>query len=333
MSEKVRWGILGAAEIARKAIVPAIMAAKNAEVVAIGSSSLAKADAFADPFQIQKRYASYEEVLADNEVDAVYIPLPNHLHAEWVKKAAESGKHVLVEKPAAMTVEETQYMIDVCRQHGVLFMEAFMYQFHPQHQRVKELIKQGEIGEVHLMRSTFSYLLDVADQNIRLNREMGGGSLFDVGCYCIHVSRFILEEEPTHVFASGHMHPELEVDLSVSGILSFASGVNASFDCSFQQPFDNKYEVIGSLGKIEVPMAFRPDVHDGKGDIIITDQSGESRKESLLGDQYTIQIEHFSACVQNNEQPSYSDEETIKNMTVIKACLNSLEEKKVIVLS
>lgn len=330
MSGKVKWGILGAAGIARKAVVPAIGAAKNAEVIAVGSSSLTKADEFANLFAIPKRYASYEEVLADKEINAVYIPLPNHLHAEWVKKAAESGKHVLCEKPAAMTVEETKSMIDACRENGVLFMEAFMYQFHPQHRRVQELIENGDIGEVNLMRSTFSFSLDLKQDNIRLKRDMGGGSLFDVGCYCIHVSRFILGKEPKKVFAAGDVHKELGVDLSLSGILSFEDGVIASFDSSFQQPNENRYEVIGTKGKIEVPVAFRPDVNGGNSEIIITSKSGERRKESFFGDQYTTQIEHFSACIQNNETPVYPDEETIKNMSVIEACLESLRLKKAV---
>jgi predicted dehydrogenase len=331
MSKLVKWGILGAAGIARKAMVPAILNAKNAEVVAVASSSdIQKANEFADQFEIEKRYMSYEELLNDQEIDAVYIPLPNNLHATWVKQAAEKGKHILCEKPAAITVEETKSMVDVCKQNNVLFMEAFMYQFHPQHERVKEIIQSGEIGEVNLMRSSFSFYLDQAAKNIRLNQELGGGSLYDIGCYCIHASRYILEKEPKQAYASGDLSAQLGVDLTTSGILTFEGGVTASFDCSFQQPFENRYVVVGTKGKIEVPAAFRPDVQEGKGEILITDEHGEQRKEVLNGDQYTLQIEHFSDCILNEQTPVYSGEETIKNMNVLEACLESVQKNMIV---
>ncbi|MDT8860905.1 Gfo/Idh/MocA family oxidoreductase [Alkalihalobacillus sp. MEB130] len=335
MSNVVKWGILGTAGIARKAVVPAILRAENAEVMAVASSSnKQKAEEFADLFDIPKRYGSYEELLDDQEIQAVYIPLPNHLHATWVKKAAEKGKHILCEKPVSLTEKETKSMIEVCEQNNVVFMEAFMYQFHPQHQRVKELIESETIGEVTSMRSAFSFFMDVEAQaqNIRLNREFGGGSLFDIGCYCLHVSQYILEKEPNQVYVSGHIPPEFGVDLTAAGILSFEGGITASFSCSFQQPFENHYTIIGTKGRIDVPAAFRPDVTEGDGRIIVTNQNGETTEERLSGDQYVLQIEHLSTCVLTGETPIYDNEAMLKNMKVLEACHKSLHENRQITL-
>ncbi|KHF41368.1 Gfo/Idh/MocA family protein [Halalkalibacter okhensis] len=329
MSKTVKWGILGTAGIARKAIIPAIERAGNAEVVAVASSSdRKKAEEFGELFDIPKRYGSYNELLEDDDIEAVYIPLPNNLHVTWVTKAAQKGKHILCEKPAAITVEETIHMVEVCKQNNVLFMEAFMYQFHPQHQRVKELIGNGEIGDVNFIRSTFSYSMDVVNeaQNIRLNPELGGGSLYDVGCYCIHASRFILGKEPKRVFVSGDIPENIGVDLTAAGLMTFEDGVTASFSCSFQQPFENQYTVIGTKGRIELPAAFRPDIHEGNGQILITDQDGKTREESIKGDQYALQIEHFSDCVLEGKNPIYSALETIANMKVLEACQKSLQQ-------
>ncbi|GAE27826.1 oxidoreductase [Halalkalibacter wakoensis JCM 9140] len=333
MSEKIKWGIVGTAGIAKNAIVPAILRANNAEVVAVASrGNKQKADEFADLFQIEKTYESYDDLLNDKEIQAVYIPLPNNLHAEWVKKAARKGKHVLCEKPAALTEEETKSMVDVCNQEKVVFMEAFMYQFHPQHDRVKEIIRSGEIGDVSLMRSSFSFFLDVESENIRLDAQLGGGSLYDIGCYCIHASRFILEKEPNQVFAASNHRLPSGVDLTTTGILTFNDGVTASFSCSFQQPFENGYEVVGTNGKIKVPFAFRPDVEGGKGEIVITNKDGESRTEVVNGDQYALQIEHFSHCILTNEKPSYDGTKSIENMKVLEGCLVSLQNNKIVQL-
>ncbi|WP_332630830.1 Gfo/Idh/MocA family protein [Halalkalibacter flavus] len=335
MSQTVKWGILGTAGIAKKAIIPAIERANNAKVIAVASSSdIKKAEEFGALFDIPKKYGSYDELLDDEEIEAVYIPLPNNLHVTWVTKAAEKGKHILCEKPAAITVEEVKYMVEACKRNNVLFMEAFMYQFHPQHQRVKELIESGVIGDVNLMRSAFSYSMNLESeaQNIRLNPELGGGSLYDVGCYCIHASRFILDKEPKQVFASGDIPANVGVDLTTAGLLTFEEGITASFSCSFQQPDENQYTVIGTKGKIDVPAAFRPDKQEGNGQILITDQNGETREEWVKGDQYALQIEHFSECVWSGSKPFYSIEQTIANMKVLEACQKSLQQNRLMLV-
>ncbi|HEU5139237.1 MAG TPA: Gfo/Idh/MocA family oxidoreductase [Bacillales bacterium] len=333
MVKRVRWGVLGNANIARKALVPAIKAAENAELKGIASRNSDRAAEAAAEQGFEKHYGSYEALLADPEIDAVYIPLPNGLHAEWVKKAAEAGKHVLCEKPAALTADEATGMIEECGRHEVLFMEAFMYQFHPQHDRVKEIIADGEIGDVRVMRSQFSFgMKDPA--NVRLNRELGGGSLYDVGCYCIHAARHILGEEPSRVYAQAHLDADFDhVDMTTTGMLSFEKDVQLLFDCSFESFPQENYQVIGEKGSIEVVRPFRPDKNeDGKAHIYITSEDGTTREEPIPGDAYTLQVEHFSQCVLDGAEPSYSGVQTIRNMRVIDACYESIRTGEVVEL-
>jgi predicted dehydrogenase len=322
MTKQVRWGILGNANIARKALIPAIKDAKNAELTAIASRS-GFAEKAAAELKIEKHYGSYESLLDDPDIDAVYIPLPNALHAEWVKKAAQARKHVLCEKPAALDAAQAAEMIDVCREQGVHFMEAFMYQFHPQHEKVKEIIASGEIGQVRLMRSRFSF--KIADpQNIRLDRTLGGGCLYDVGCYCIHSSRNILGAEPKRAYAQAHLD-ENGVDITTAGMLTFDGGVEALFDCSFETSAQEYYEVIGDQGNIEVYGPYRPDKNpNGKGRIVVNTENGEKKEWFVSGDQYTLQVEHFSECVLNDTAPIYTGEQTVQNMKVIDACYESI---------
>src|SRR5690606_22236681 len=272
--KKVRFGVLSTAKIARNTLIPAMERAHNAQVVAVASES-GKAKEFAQELGIPKHYESYIDLLNDPEIDAVYIPLPNHLHKKWAIEAAKHGKHVLCEKPAALTAEDVEEIAAVFNEQNVIFMEAFMYQFHPQHQRVKEIIADGEIGDVKLIRSTFSFSLDLQSDNIRLKKEIGGGVLYDVGCYCIHASRLITGEEPVEVKATASIHPTHDVDITAAGTLKFASGVIANFDCSFEQPFKEHYEVVGTKGSIFVKHAFRPDNQGGNGMVIVNTDVGQ----------------------------------------------------------
>lgn len=326
MTKKVKWGILSTANIGKKAVIPAIQQSRNGEVVAVASSR-DTVHAFANELDIGKVYASYDGLLEDTTIDAVYIPLPNTFHKEWVLKAASKGKHVLCEKPAALTFEDVQEMVDACRTNNVLFMEAFMYQFQPQHQRVREIIASGEIGEVRKIRSTFTFKLNFENQgaNIRLNSALGGGSMWDVGCYCIHAARMIMGEEPVEAFVSGKIHPAFEVDTTATGILTFANGVTASFDSSFEEPMCDKYEISGTKGRLLVPSAFRPDRPEiGEGKIIIETENGDLREEIFPENQYVLQVEHFSDCILQGVAPNYPGEETVKNVRVIEACYKSL---------
>lgn len=329
--KKVRWGILSTAKIAQKTLIPAFGRAENAVVAGIASSS-GKAEDVAKQFNIAKSYASYEEMLQDPEIDAVYIPLPNHLHKKWTIEAAKHGKHILCEKPASLNAEETKEMVEYCREKNVKFMEAFMYQFHPQHDRVREIIKSGEIGEVKYMRASFSFLLAQRDDNIKTNPEKGGGSLYDVGCYAIHAIRNIVGREPISVQARATIDSDYQVDTSAFGYMQMDNGVHAYFDCSFDMVFRAEYEVIGTVGQIKVPRAFRPDNHGGEG-LVIVQKDGVTREEKINCDIYKSEVEHISQAILEDSEPSYTGENAIQNMRIIEACYQSIKTGTMIQLT
>lgn len=325
---KVQWGILSTAGIAQKALIPAFERSANADVAAIASGSdIKKADNIAKRFNIPKTYDSYEKLLADPDIQAVYIPLPNHLHKKWVIEAAKAGKHILCEKPAAMNTDEALEMREACEKYGVLFMEAFMYYFHPQHERVKEIIDAGEIGEVKAMRAAFSFNLPDGDKanNIRMSAEKGGGSIYDIGCYTIHSIRHILRSEPETVHAHAIIDPKYNVDTDVVAYMTFADGRRATLDVSFNMDKRSEYAVYGTEGSIVVPRAYRPDWNGGDG-LVMTQKQGVTRTETLNGDQYRLQVEHMSDVILNNDETLRHDfDNTINNMRVMDACLQSIK--------
>lgn len=321
--KKVRWGILSAAKIAQTQLIPAFVRAQNAEVVGIASSS-GKAREVATLFKIPKSYNSYEEMLQDPDIDAIYIPLPNHLHKKWTIEAAKHGKHVLCEKPASLLAEETKEMVEFCREKNVKFMEAFMYQFHPQHERVREIIKAGEIGEVKFIRASFSFFLAQPEGNIRMDQNRGGGSIYDVGCYGIHAIRNVLQVEPTEVHIHADIDPKFHVDKSAFGYMKLQNGVHAYFDCSFDMTNRAEYEIIGTKGLIKVPRAFRPDINGGEG-LVIVEVEGVTRVEKIFGDIYRLQVEHISKVILEDGEVFYSGENAIQNMRVIQACYESIK--------
>ncbi|MFB9758717.1 Gfo/Idh/MocA family protein [Ectobacillus funiculus] len=324
MATKVRWGILSTAHVAQDELLPAFTDASNTEVVAIASSNN-KVYEIASKFKIPKIYGTYEELLDDSDIDAVYIPLPNALHSTWVKKAAEKGKHVLCEKPAALTVIEAKEMIEVCKKNSVMFMEGYMYQFHPQHKRVKEIIASGEIGEVKIMRASLSFFLEDQIGNIRMNQKLGGGSIYDVGCYCIHSIRNILNTEPKRVFASAQNDISNQVDISVTGIIELENGIIAEFDAAMDRTRVGQYEIIGTKGTIQAPRAFIP--QNGHAHIVIVDEAGNYRVENLYGQQYTLEVEYFSQIILEGKMQEELLEDTIQNMSVIEACFKSIEKE------
>lgn len=263
-------------------------------------------------------------------IDAVYIPLPNHLHKTWVMKAAEKGKHVLCEKPAAINAGEVLEMKRACQEHGVLFMEGFMYSFHPQHERVQQIIDSGEIGDVTLMQAGFSFYLgeERRENSIKMSDEKGGGSIYDVGCYTIHAIRTILRAEPESVHAYAVIDPNHRVDTDVVAYLTFPNGVRATLDASFNLAMRHEYKVHGTEGSISVPRAFRPDNHGGDG-LIIVEKAGTTRTETIQGDQYRSQVEYLSqAILEGNQELIHSFDNTINNMHVIDACYASIETGK-----
>lgn len=321
--EKIRWGVLSTANIGRTQVIPAIFRAENAEMSAISSRG-DRVYAAARELGIPKAYESYEALLDDPEIDAVYIPLPNNLHKEWVIKAAEKGKHVLCEKPAALSAQEAKEMIEACEANGVKFMEAFMYQLHPQHARVKEIISSGEIGEVKLIKSSHSFYLNNREGDIRMDKTMGGGSIYDVGSYCVQVIRHLTDSEPVKVQAIAELDEATGIDLTSTVYMKMDNGVKAMFDCSFDMINRNEYEVIGTEGKIKVPFAFRPDINGGIGKVVIQNNA-MTREEKIYGDIYRMEIEQFSRAILDGGEPAITTESTLKNMAVLDKCYESIQ--------
>ena len=255
IDSNVRWGILGCARITRRGLIPGIRASRRGTLRALSSRDLATARAWAEEFGVPRAYGSYEELLADPEVDAVYIPLPNELHRTWVTAAADAGKHVLCEKPLALDAAEARAMVAHCRARGVVLMEAFMWRHQPRTAALRRMVAEGVIGELRLVRSSFSFPIDPGDW--RLDPQRGGGALWDVGCYGVSTVRLFAGAEPETIKALARFGPT-DVDLSLSAALRFPNGVLGQLDCSFEQPFRCTYELIGTRGVIEVPDAYLP---------------------------------------------------------------------------
>ncbi|MCA0984287.1 Gfo/Idh/MocA family oxidoreductase [Halobacillus yeomjeoni] len=319
----MKWGIMGAANIARKALIPALQRAEGAEVTAVASLS-GKEKELADTFDIPYTYESYEELLNDPEIEAVYIPLPNHLHKEWTIKAAQAGKHVLCEKPAALNRADMEEMLQACEENNVYFLEAFMYQFHPQHKKVKQLMEEGAVGEVSMIQASFSFLFDRSNYNIRLDPEKGGGALWDIGCYGVHSALNVMNEEVKDVQVTGNIDPEHGVDTTAAASLLLANGVVVQVDCSFDATFRNEYQVIGTEGIIKVHDAYRPDKRDSKGLITVFDSEGE-QVAIEEGDQYRLQVETFMDAIRNNGSLEFYHQASLRYLDVMEQLQNGLK--------
>ena len=328
MADKIRYGVLSTAQIGRKALIPGAKKTANAEVVAISSRDKAKAEEYAKELEIPRAYGSYEEVLADPDVDAAIIPLPNALHCEWVLKAAEAGKHILCEKPLAVTVDEAQRMIDAAKANNVLLMEAFMYRFHPQHNFVKEKIASGVIGDVKIARAEFSYFLGDWETNIRASGPMHGGGLMDVGCYAVNALRFLMGDEPVSVQAAQRFDKAHGVDGMFVAIMKFP-GDRMGILCSGMEEFGrNRYEIVGTQGIIDVPKAFT----GGSKGATVTVISGKDTSTEPFDDlnQYQAEIEHFSDCILNGTQPMLTPEDAKKNTAAIVALKQAAREERAV---
>lgn len=314
----VKWGVLGCAAFARSTAVPAMLRAEGVELVAVASRSQEKAEAFAREFDIPKAYGSYEALLADPEIEAVYNPLPNGLHPMWTIKAAQAGKHSLVEKPFAGSLAEAEKAAQAAQQHGVKVMEAFMWRFHPMHRRARQLVRDGAIGDLRLVRSAFTFTLS-RGANVRLSPEMAGGGVMDVGCYCISIARFFFEAEPTRVFARAEFDPEFDVDMLASGVLEFPQGT-ALFDCGFALPFRCDYEVVGSQGRIFTPNAILP----GEEGTLIIETGNKTEQETFPGvNQWQLEFEHLSRSIVLDTPLDYDTGDALRQQRVIDAVLRS----------
>jgi predicted dehydrogenase len=321
--DKVRWGVLGVARIATAKVIPALQRGALSEVSAIASRELAKARAAAAALGIPRAYGSYEELLADPGIDAVYIPLPNHLHVPWSIRAAEAGKHVLCEKPVALSVAEVRRLISVRDRTGVRIGEAFMVRTHPRWLRVRELVRSGAIGDVRAVIGAFSYM-NRDPANIRNVAEWGGGGLMDIGCYPIQISRFLFGREPVRVSGVVHRDPETHVDRLTSGILDFDTG-HGVFTCSTQAVPSQFVRVLGTERRIEVEIPFNAP-SDSPSRLVIEDGSdlrggGVTIETFDPCDQYTIQGDLFSKAVRGAGEVPTPLEDSLGNMAVIEKVL------------
>ncbi len=324
MSEKIRWGILSTASIGVRKVLPAMQRGTLSEVAAIASRDIAKARATASSLGIPTAYGSYDELLADPTIDAIYNPLPNQLHVPWTIKAAEAGKHVLCEKPISLTVAEAESLLSVRERTGVKIGEAFMIRSHPQWLRAKALIQEGRIGPLRSVAAFFSYF-NVDPKNIRNQVESGGGALYDIGCYCIQASRCGFGGEPIRVVGCVDRDAAMRTDRLTSAILEFAAG-HAIFTCSTQLVPYQRVQFLGTKGRIEIEIPFNapPDrptriVIDG-GDLFGSDRVIE---EFPACDQYTLQGDQFSRAILEDSEVPVPLEEAIRNMKVIEAIFSS----------
>ncbi len=321
MTDKVRWGVLSTADIGAAKVIPAMQQGSYGEITAIASRDLAKAQAVAARLGIPTAYGSYEDLLADPEIDAVYNPLPNHLHVPWSIKALEAGKHVLCEKPVALTAAQAQELADAAARYPRLkVMEAFMYRFHPQWRRARQLVADGAIGELRTVQSFFSYYLD-DPTNVRNMAGIGGGGLMDIGCYNISLSRFIFDAEPRRVLGIVEYDPRFNTDRLASGILDFGGGT-ATFTCSTQLTPYQRVNIFGTEGRVEIEIPFNapPDKP-----CRIWHQRGDTIEEIVfdVADQYTIQGDLFARAVLDDTPVPTPIADAVANMRVLDAIVRS----------
>jgi len=323
--KKLRWGLLSTARINR-AVIPPIRASVQSELRAVASRDVVKAKDYAKESRIPHAYGSYEELLADENIDVIYNPLPNHLHAEWSIRAAEAGKHVLCEKPLALSLDEVEAMTAAAKKHNVVIAEAFMYKHHPQTLKVLELIEQEAIGELLLIKGAFTFNLDRPD-DVRWVLEWGGGSIWDVGCYPISFARLVANADPVEVFG-WQVTGTTGIDVVFSGQLRFASGLQAQFDCGFRAPFRTAIEIVGTNGSIELGSPFKP-----AGGEWIKIKHGDRVEliESPRADHlYQGEIEDMERAVLDGQPPRISLENSRGNVATILALLESARTGQVV---
>ena len=324
MTKKVRWGILGVASINDR-LLPSFRRAGNAELRAIASRSAEKAKSAAKAAGIPRAHGSYEALLDDPEIDAVYNPLPNTLHAEWTRKAAERGKHVLCEKPLCPTAAEARELVEYCRGKGVKLMDGFMWPHHPRTMRLRQLIDSGAIGEVQRVTGSFTWPMRPLDpDNIRLRRDLAGGSLLDVGCYCVYGIRWAFAAEPVRVLATARFHQD--VDIEMNGLLWMADGRVTSFDCGFTMPLRQSLEITGSEGVLRIPEMWLP---LPRASWTIERIGGEPEQQFIDGeDQIQHMLEGFGRAVLDGAAVRPDADEAVKSLRVLDALAASARDGK-----
>ena len=322
MDRKVNWGILGCAGIAEKAFIPAVLKSRNGTLAGIASRDEARAQDWAHRFGILKAHKTYQELVDDPAIDAVYNPLPNDLHAEWSIRAIRAGKHVLCEKPMAMNAAEVRAMIQAADSHGVLLMEGFMYKFHPQIAKMLEVILTGSVGEVRSVHSSFTFQFERGRSDYRWSPSQGGGALYDVGCYTISIARLVLSAEPVSAFAAARMDPATGIDMTASALLEFPGGRFAHCEASFESQFQSRLLVVGSDGALSLDRAFSAKDFDVAIDIV----RGGARESTPLpkADMFLLMIEHFGEAVLGRTPLRFPASDAWHNMRAIDACFESI---------
>jgi predicted dehydrogenase len=323
---KVQWGVLSTANIGVKRVIPAIIAGRRGTVAAIASRDSDRAARVAAAFGIARSHGSYQALLDDPKIEAIYNPLPNHLHVEWTVKALDAGKHVLCEKPIALNADEAAAIVAARDRSGKQVIEAFMVRFHPQWQRIRDLVEAGRIGSVRAIQSAFVF--PVFDpNNVRNRADIGGGALYDVGCYPIVTARYVFGGEPERVIALIDRDPKLGVDRLTSGLLAFAGGRQLMFSSALQLALYQRVVILGSEGRIEVPVPFTPQKEYGCRIIIDSgktlDGSSAAFEDFAPVDQYALQCDQAAAVFRGEIPQAFPIEDAIANMRVIDALYRS----------
>ena len=319
--KKLRWGVLSTAKIGLKKVIPAMQKSKFCEIKAIASRNIERANEESIKLGIPKAYGSYDKLIEDKGIEAVYIPLPNHLHVKWSIRALEAGKHVLCEKPIGLSTNEIEKLIQFSKKYPQLkIMEGFMYRHHPQWEMVKKLVDKGEIGELKNIDSFFSYY-NTDPKDIRNISEIGGGGMMDIGCYCISLARFIYGKEPIKVFGKLENDPKFNTDRICSGIMEFPKGIS-TFTCSTQLVPYQKVNLFGTKGRIEIEIPFNAPP-DKKCKIIHQYENKLDEISFELCDQYTLQGDLFSMAILNNTKVPTPISDSLANMNVLEKILNS----------
>lgn len=327
-NNKLCWGIMSTANIGKRATIPGIQESDRNKVIAVASRSLEKAKVFAKELDIHEAYGSYEELLSNPEIDAVYIPLPNHLHKEWTIKAAKAGKHILCEKPIALDEEEAAEMVAECDKEGVVLFEAFMFRHQKRFTDIKKRILDGDIGDIRGIHAVFTYDASGDTSDIRFTKEWAGGSIFDVGCYPISAARFILEEEPVAVTTNAFFSPEHgDVDMFASGLMEFSNGVSLTFDCGMWADGRNKIEILGTDGRILLDAGF---LGDQSYEVIKGGQVEKIEDDNI--NSYKLQVDRFAETVLDGKPAPSPLDDPIKNIRAVKGALDSAEKRKRIIL-
>jgi|SRR5690554_3510981 len=321
--EEIKWGILGCADIAKTALIPAILKEKNSKLYAVASRKIEKARDFADRFGVEKYYDSYQKLLENDEIDAVYLPLPNSIHKEWTIRAAEHKKNILCEKPLALNHKAALEMIEAAEKHQVLLMEAFMYRFHPLVKKIKEIVTSGVLGKLKYISANFCFNTARPDSDIRFSKELGGGALYDLGCYTINAARYFAGSEPEEVYNSFIVRPGTDVDNRGLAVLRFPDGILASINYSMGH-YDQKHvEIAGEEGKLTAAGIFEWTGAEDK--YLYLEKDGEVEKIRVKGrEQYLCEVEAFVRAInENNKAPLDPRQDALNNMKVIDAMFES----------